>query len=159
MDPVDAWISIPRKIRRAVAGLSARELRLRGGSENWMIREYAHHLVEANIVASSIILAALGSPGARYDWSWLWPDERWMKGLGYDTAPVKPAIDLLDALCAHVGGLLRNAPGAMSRHARLVETRRTTRRTVRQILAEECEHARHHLRDIAKVKSAIRPRS
>ncbi|HKA35859.1 MAG TPA: DinB family protein [Thermoanaerobaculia bacterium] len=159
MDPVKAWTSIPRQIRRAVSGLSARELGWRGGSENWTIREYAHHLVEANIVASSIIVAALGSPGARYDWSWLYPDERWMKRLGYNRAPLKPAIGLLDALCAHVAGILRRAPGGMSRHARLISTpRRGQRRTVRQILADESDHARHHLRDIAKAKSANRRR-
>ena len=158
MDPLRAWGTIPRRIRKAVSGLSPRELRVRGGSESWTIREYAHHLVEANLVASSIIVAALGSPGARYDWSWLYPDERWMSRLRYDTVPLQPAIDLLDALCAHVAGIVRNAPGAMSRHVRLVGTRRVARRTVRQILAEECEHARHHLGDIARVKSASRPR-
>jgi len=159
MEPIQEWVSIPRRIRRAVSGLSARELRLRGGSEGWMVREYVHHLVEANLVAASIIVAALGSPGSRYDWSWLYPDEKWMKRLRYDTAPLKPAIGLLDALCVHIAGLVTNTRGGMSRHARLVGTSgRAHRRTVRQILAEECEHARHHLRDIGTVKSAPRSR-
>lgn len=158
MGPVSEWVSIPRRIRRAVSGLSARELSLRGGSEGWTIREYAHHLVEANIVASSIIIAALGAPGSRYDWSWLMPGEGWMKRLRYDKAPLEPAIRLLDALCAHVAGIVRNAPRGMSSHVKLVVTRRATRRTVKEILDEECEHARHHLRDIAGIKSANRPR-
>jgi hypothetical protein len=159
MRPVLEWVSIPRRIRRAVSGLSARELSLRGGSEGWTIREYAHHLVEANLVASTIIVAALGSPGCRYDWSWLYPDKQWMKRLRYDTAPLKPAIDLLDALCVHVAGVARNARGALSRDVRLAGSGgRARRRTVRQILSEECEHARHHLRDIAQIKRANRPR-
>jgi len=71
-----AWTSIPREIRRGVAGLSTRDLTVRGGSEGWSIREYVHHLVEANLVASNIVLAALGKPGCTYDWSWVTPDAR-----------------------------------------------------------------------------------
>ena len=106
------WASIPRDIRKAIAGLSNRELKARGGSEGWSIQEYAHHLVEANLVASNIILAALGSPGCTYDWSWVIPDEKWMKRLRYDRAPLEPALELLEALCAHVVGLARGARAA-----------------------------------------------
>jgi len=157
MSPLDAWVTIPRKLRRAVSGLPARQLALRGGSEDWTVRQYAHHLVEANLVASTIIVAALGKPGCRFDWSWLYPDEGWMKRMGYDAAPLEPALDLVEALCAHVAGVVRNAPGAMSRRVRLQGTAaRPLRRTVRQILEEECEHARHHLRDISKVLRTAR---
>jgi hypothetical protein len=106
-----AWASIPRDIRRAIAGLSSRDLKARGGSEGWSIQEYAHHLVEANLVASTIILAALGRPGCTYDWSWVIPDREWMKRLGYDKAPLEPAIELLESLCAHVSAS-RGAPWA-----------------------------------------------
>lgn len=68
-----AWASIPRKIRRAIEGLSEGDLKARSGSEGWSIREYVHHLVEANLVASTIVLAALGRPGCRFDWSWMIP--------------------------------------------------------------------------------------
>jgi hypothetical protein len=30
------------------------------------------------------------------------PDKLWMSRLGYDRAPLEPAIELLEALCAHV---------------------------------------------------------
>jgi hypothetical protein len=66
---VEAWAALPGRIRRAVANLSSRDLDRRGGSEGWSIRGYAHHLVEANLIASNIVLAALGKPGCRYDWS------------------------------------------------------------------------------------------
>lgn len=153
-----AWGSIPRRIRRAITGLSSRELGWRGGSEDLSIREYAHHLVEANLVASTIALAALGKPGCRFDWSWMVPDARWRKGLGYDRAPVEPAIRLLEALAAHVTGLVRNAPGAMSRSVRLVGSpgARPRGRTVDRLLADECEHAARHLRDIADTKKTHR---
>jgi hypothetical protein len=150
------WASIPRRLRRAVSGLSARDLKARGGSEGWSIQQYAHHLVEANLIASNIVLAALGKPGCRFDWSWLMPDKRWIKRLGYDQVPLEPAIKLLESLCSHVAGVADRTRGSMTRQVRLVGSpgRRPNRRTLRQIFKDECEHAEHHLRDIASTKSA-----
>lgn len=148
------WKAIPRNLRRAVGELSAADLRRRGGSEGLSILEYAHHLVEANIVASTIALAALGKPGCTFDWSWMYPDARWVKNLGYRRAPLEPALRLLEALCGHVAGLARAAPGGMKRSVRLVDSAgaRPRRRSLEQVLADECEHARQHLRDIAETR-------
>jgi hypothetical protein len=145
-------------IRRSISGLSARQLGWRGGSTGWSIREYVHHLVEANLVASTIVLAALGSSGCQFDWSWMMPDARWMRGLRYDRSPVEPALALLESLGAHVGRLVRTLPGAWNRHVRLVGTPggRRRRRSVGQLLGDECTHARQHLRDIAETKKAHR---
>jgi DinB family protein len=153
-----AWSSIPRALRSAVRGLDSRGLRRRGGSEGRSIREYVHHLVEANLVASTIVVAALGKPGCTYDWSWLYPDERWMQRLGYDRAPLEPALALLEALCTHVAGLLRNAPKGRNPRVRLRGSAeaRPRGKTVGQVLVAECEHARHHLRDIAAAKGGRR---
>jgi hypothetical protein len=150
------WASIPGEIRVAVAGLPTRNLDLRGGSEGWSIREYVHHLVEANLVASNSILAALGKPGCVYDWSWVTPDARWMRRLGYDRAPIGTALELLEALCSHVAMVVHAAPGGMRRHVRLRDAPRARlrRRTVRQVLDDEGEHARHHLRDVADTMKA-----
>jgi hypothetical protein len=155
---VERWASIPGEIRRALAGLAARDLSLRGGSEGWSIRESVHHLVEANLVASNIVLAALGSPGCSYDWSWVNPGARWMRRLGYDRAPVEPALAFLEALCAHVARVVRTAPGALRRHVRLLDApgARLRRRTVAQVLDDEWEHARHHLGDVAEARKARR---
>jgi len=155
---VKEWKGIPGRLRRAISGLSARDLRRRGGSEDISIAEYAHHLVEANIVASTIALAALGKPGCVFDWSWMYPDARWVKNLGYARAPLGPALGVLEALCRHVAGLARAAPGGLSRSVRLVDSpgARPRRRTLEQVFAEECEHARHHLRDIAETRKKRR---
>jgi len=151
-----AWVSIPRDIRRAIAGLSNRDLKARGGSEGWSIQEYAHHLVEANLVASNIVLAALGRPGCTYDWSWVIPDGQWMKRLGYDRVPLEPAIRLLEALAAPVVGIAPGA-GSMNRSVKLLDSpgARLRRRTSRQVLDDEREHARHHLRDIADTRKSV----
>ena len=61
--------------------------------------------LQAIVVA--IVLAALGKPGCRFDWSWMIPDERWMRRLGYDRAPLEPAIELLEAGVGRLGVLRR----------------------------------------------------
>ncbi|HKB71174.1 MAG TPA: hypothetical protein VKH46_10055 [Thermoanaerobaculia bacterium] len=152
------WTAIPGKLRRAIAPLSRRELAARGGSEGWSVTEYVHHLVEANLVASSIVLAALGNPGCDYDWSWLVPDAGWTKRLGYRRLPVDPAIRLLEALCAHVGGVLRGAPGGMRRLVRLRGSESVSRKTVEGVLREECDHAELHLRDLRAAAAKVRIR-
>ena len=153
-----AWRSVPRKIRRAAAGLTARGLARRGGAEGWTIGETVHHLVEANVVMSNILLSAMARPGRRYDWSWVVPDRLWMTRMRYDRTPIGPALDLLEALVSHVIALLRSSPGAMKRPVRLYAGpgRRLERRTVRQLLEAECGHAADHLRDIAAAKRRAR---
>jgi len=142
------WAAVPAKLRRVVVGASRRDLARRGGNDGRSAAEYVHHLVEANLVAASIVLAAVGSPGSEYDWSWLVPDGPWMKRLGYARLPVEPALRLLDALGAHLSALLRGSPGSLRRSVRLRATSTVERRTVEQVLAEECEHSDRHLRDI-----------
>lgn len=145
------WISLPRRINRAISGLSARELDARGGSEGWSIREYVHHLVESNLVTATIVLAAVGSPGCRYDWAWLVPDAAWVRRLGYGRLGVERALRLLDALVPHVASLARRNPRA---HVRLTGTSGATRRrAVRELLEEECAHARHHVAEIRDIRS------
>jgi len=105
-----------------------------------------------------ITLAALGKSGCRFDWSWMVPDARWRKGLGYGRAPVERALRLLEAVTAHLAGLVRTAPGAMGRSVLLVGSpgAKGERRTVERLLAEECEHAAQHLREIARTRRAHR---
>jgi len=142
------WGRIPGRLRRAVAGASRRELAGRGGGDGRTAAEYVHHLVEANLVAASIVLAAVGSPGSEYDWSWLVPDESWMARLGYARLPVEPALRLLDALSEQLSRVLRGSPGSLRRVVRLRGTSGIERSTVERVLADECDHAEQHLRDI-----------
>lgn len=150
------WRAIPRRIRRATRGLSATQLDRRGGSEAWSIREYAHHLIEANLVAATIVVAAVGSPGCRYDWSWMWPSRKWMRRLGYSKAPLEPAIRLLEGLTAHLGGLLARSPRKLSTRVRVAGTRngRGKLTTVAKVFQDEVDHADHHLGDVAAIRKA-----
>jgi len=154
------WRAVPRRIQRTIAGLDGRELDRRGGSQGLSVREYAHHLVEANLVACSMIVAALGSSGATYDWSWLYPDRAWMRRLGYSRAPVRPALEALHALCEHVSGLLSRSRGGLSRRVRLFDApgEKPYTMTVARILEQEVEHAGHHLADVRAILGRRAPR-
>ena len=150
------WRRLPARMRGAAAGLSRRELAARGGPDGWSVREYVHHIVEANVVAASIVLAALGKPDGVYDWSWLVPDRAWMARLGYGRLPIGPALRLLDALGAHLAAVVQGRRG-LSRPVRLRGSRvRPTRTTVERVLRDECDHADQHLRDVREILSSLR---
>ena len=151
-----AWLRLPKTIEDAIDGLTEKDLDLRGGPERWSIRETVHHLVESNLIASNIIIAALATNGGTYDWSWVMPNGAWMKRLGYGAAAIEPSLVMLEALCAHVSRVLLAAPGSMRRHVMLLDAPGAAlrRRTVAQVLADECEHARHHLDDLLATRRA-----
>ncbi len=151
---VRGWAAIPKRIRKSIHGLKAADLAVRGGPEGWSIRETVHHLVEANFIASHIVLAALGKPGCTYDWSWVMPDLPWMKRLGYDRAPVEPSLRLLEALTRHVSTLLKLQSTALKNQVGLLDApgKRPRRTTVAKLLHDEISHATHHLGDVEVVK-------
>jgi hypothetical protein len=104
-------------------------------------RETVHHIVESNLVASNLILAALGADEPCYDWSWMVPDEKWMKRVGYAKVDVAPAITLLRALTTHIAALLDEEK--MTRRLRFTSSNDV--KTIEEILSDEVEHAREHL--------------
>ena len=83
------------------------------------IRETVHHIVEANVVAASIVLAALGSPGCIYDWSWMLPFGEWLERLRYDRKPLAPSLRLLEALNAYVVAQVEPLPDGLQRTVQL----------------------------------------
>ena len=118
---VEAWLRIPDRIEKAIDGLHEDTIDMRGGADGWSIRESVHHLVEANLVASNIIIAALAKSGCTYDWSWVNPDASWMRRVGYSKAPIRPALDALRALCQHISGLINSTSAALRREVRLLD--------------------------------------
>jgi hypothetical protein len=145
-DPLAAW----KQIVGLVRGI-AREKNLDRKVDGSTIREIVHHVVEANVVAASIIVAALGSPGCTYDWSWMMPFGPWMKRMRYDRKPVGPTLRLLSAVNAWVVAQVEPLPDALRRTVRLRdEPRGPTRRvTVADVLLQEARHARE---EVANVK-------
>ena len=149
-EALNAWIQIPNSIQHVIEGLTEVDLNVRGGSNGWSIRETVHHLVEANLVAASIVIAAIGKSGCTYDWSWLNPDLAWMERMGYKTAPIEPAIETLRALTRHLSSLIGAAPEVTRRKVKLLDEPGAELRavSVAEILSEEAKHASEHLREV-----------
>ena len=156
---LQAWRAIPANIEKVIDGLSEAELDRRGEPDEWSIRETVHHLVEANLVASNILLAALARRGSVvYDWSWVIPDAAWMQNMRYATAPVGPAINALRGLQEHFDELIGNIPDALQREVKLLDApgAETHTETVAAILRQEVEHADHHLHAAKEIIAAAR---
>ena len=151
---VAAWRRVPGRIRAAIRGLDEEDLDRRGGGEQWSIRETVHHLVEANLIASNMILAALAADGYEYDWTWVNPSRSWMKRVGYDKAGVEPAIALLRAVCKHIAALVADEPARLTRSVRVNDSPGAKRYvlSVEAILRQEADHAGDHLRSIREIR-------
>src|SRR5438874_11848481 len=149
--PLSDWLQVSRTIEIVREGLTEDDLSLRGGPDGWSIRETVHHLVESNLVASTIVIAAVGTGGCTYDCSWLNPDRAWMERMGYRGA-VAPAIEVLSASCRYVSALLSAAPDALRREIKLLGAPGTEPypMTVEQMIRQEAKHARHHLQEIGE---------
>jgi hypothetical protein len=148
-------MAIPGQLRRVVRGLSDARLDVRSGSDAMSTRETVHHLVEANLIASNIVIAALARSGSSYDWTWVMPGGSWMQRLGYDKAPVGPAVLMLGALCRHLVALLSVSADALQRTVELYDAPGAPRytKTVRQILSDEVGHAREHLAALPRLRA------
>jgi len=151
---LSSWLEVPETIESAVGGLTETDLDLRGGPDGYSIRENVHHLVEANLIASNIIIAALSNSGIKYDWSWVNPDKSWMQRLGYDKAPIGPAIATLRALCRHIAGLIGSNQDASRREVKLLDNPGAGlySMTVEGMIQQEVGHAKEHMDHVAQTR-------
>jgi hypothetical protein len=149
---VDAWLRVPEVIEAAIAGLNDAEMDRSVKRGCMTPRETVHHLVEANIVAASMMIAALGASGAVYDWSWLWPDEAWVKRMKYGHMPVEPALATLKGLSLHLSNIILARRDALKCEVKVFDSpgAETYTLTVGDILSHETDHAEEHLADIRR---------
>ena len=145
-----SWRQIPKLIEKTVEGMSKTQLRRRSKGDAMTANETVHHIAEANIVAASMIIAAIGKDGATYDWSWLYPNLEWVRRMGYAKAPIEPAIELLHALYVHIANLVKANPKVLKRKVTLFDAPggETYTMTVEEIMRHEVEHANEHLSEL-----------
>ena len=153
---LEAWRRMPADVERAVAGLSESELDLRDGADTLSIREIVHHLVESNLVASNIVIAALAKSGSVFDWSWVTPGGTWFERLGYSRVPVAPALAALRAICEHLAAVVGASADGLSREVQLLDApgAKLYPRSVAGVLRQEVDHAREHLGEVARTREA-----
>jgi len=143
---LDDWRSIPDLVRSLVAGLADAVLDLRPEGAPFSRRELVHHVVEANVVAASIVVAGLGAAKPVYDWSWMLPFGPWMDRMGYREKPIEPALALLGALNAWVAAQVEPLADGLDRTLELRDEPDGPLRTVTiaDVLRQEVDHAREH---------------
>lgn len=148
-DLISAWQHVPVEIDCLVAGHSDKALASIPGSEGLSVKEVVHHLTEANIVAASMIIAALGASGSTFDWSWLWPNREWNDKLQYEEVPLQPSIKTLRGLIEHISNLISVDKETLEREIRLFDTPggETYVKTVADLVQQEVDHATQHLSD------------
>jgi hypothetical protein len=148
-DALAEWRAVVPLVHGMVEGRSEVEIDRRPDAESMTLRETVHHVVEANVVAASIVTAALGSPGSVYDWSWMLPFGKWMEQMRYDRKPLAPSLRLLEALNEYVAAQIEPLEDGLERRVRLRDQPDGPLRevTVADILIQEAEHAREHVEE------------
>ena len=121
-------------------------------------RETVHHVAEANTVAASIVIAALGNPGCVYDWSWMQPSGDWMMRLEYESKHIAPALGLLEALNSYVAAQVEPLRDGLARQVRLRDAPGAEPRsvTVADVLLAEAAHARQHVEEARSLLAKAR---
>jgi hypothetical protein len=150
--PLNDWLQVSNDLETAVDGLTEVDLDCRGGPNGWSVREVVHHLVESNLVACNIVIAAVGTGGCTYDCSWLNPDREWMERMGYGGA-VTSAIEASSAVIRYASALLSRAAGGLTREIKLLGAPGTEpyQMTVEQMIRLEVQHARQHLHEMDEI--------
>ncbi|HEV8114068.1 MAG TPA: DinB family protein [Planctomycetota bacterium] len=148
-DALAEWRAVVPLVQKLVEGRSEAEIDRRPDAESMTLRETVHHVVEANVVAASIVTAALGSPGSVYDWSWMLPFGKWMEQMRYDRKPLAPSLRLLEALNEYVAAQIEPLEDGLERRVRLRDQPDGPLRevTVADVLIQEAEHAREHFEE------------
>jgi len=155
MDIIAEWRSLPRLVEAALAGVSEQTLDEPIGPDKLGLtrRQLVHHLAEANVVAASIVIAALGSPGCTFDWSWMLPFGPWLERLDYAHKPIEPARRLLEVINEYVAAQIEPLADGLEREIFLRDAPEAElrRMSVAGILRQEIDHAREHLDELASV--------
>ncbi len=152
-DVLTAYRSIPQTIAAEVRGLDEMQLDRRL-TEGLSVREQVHHMVEAHVVASSIVIAALGMPGSTYDWSWMLPFGPWMDRLPYRRMPLGPSLEAVRAVNAWVGTVIEQLDDGLSRTVRLRDAPDAEPRTVTvaDVLQQEIDHTTEY---VGKIRATL----
>lgn len=149
-DAMVAYEKIPEKIASVLARIPADKLDEMGAASGMSLRETIHHLVEANIVAASMMIAALGSEKATYDWSWLWPGRDWCDRMRYNAVPLDASVSTLNGIIQHIANIIHLRDDAASRKVSVHDTPGATPyfMTVAQIIDHEGKHVDEHIGEI-----------
>jgi len=146
-----AWIReierLPAELRRAVSGLSPRQLDTPYREGGWTVRQLAHHLADSHMNSFIRFKLALTEPTPTikpYD------QDLWATTADVTGADVEPSLALLDGLHARWARLLSSLSAAD--YARQLNHPENGVQTLDRVLQLYAWHCRHHVAHIDSLR-------
>jgi len=147
----------PDRLEAAIAGLSAADLDLALGSDNWSIRQIVHHIADGDDLWKEFVKRAIGNPEGEFILAWYWQiaQDEWARRWAYRDRDVAPSLALFRASRAHVIQLLAHRPEAWS-HSLLIRwpEGEEVQTSVEWVVAMQARHVDGHLDDIRRIRAA-----
>jgi hypothetical protein len=142
----------PARLRAALAGVPSQAMKWRPADGKWSVHEVVCHLADSETNAALRIRYLLAEEDpliVGYD------QARWARVLDYDSAPMEPALALVDAVRANTAALLRRLPAdAWSASGKHTESGSYTAEDWLAIYADHMEkHSGQIERNVAAWKS------
>ncbi len=146
----------PDRLERALRGLSEPDLDMALEEGKWTIRQLIHHVVDADALAKTMVIAALGNSGCTYDQRWYDTRNTFAETLDYANRPVAAAITVLRANRDHLNQLLRHLPDALDRSVIVKWEKEPEGKevTVSYLVRGQTWHAQHHTDQIRQIRRA-----
>lgn len=150
---LEAYVTGPARLRRALKGLSLDQLRARPRPNKWTIMEIALHVTDSELMGAGRIRFALAEPGAPvigYD------QDRWAAALEYQSADLRSlerSLDLFTAIREVTTGLFRRAKP--SHWDSTVSHPRYGAVTLRNLLELYADHSERHVGQIVDLRGLL----
>lgn len=150
-DRREKWIreieSLPKNLRRAVAGLSDEELETPYRPGGWTVRQLVHHLADSHLNSYTRFRLAVTEDVPTIK---TYNEADWAELADAKTAPVELSLMLLETLHARWVLLLRSFGDA--EFARTIRHPEWGEVSVEELLAQYEWHCRHHVAHINRLK-------
>jgi hypothetical protein len=148
------YADLPLQLKKALHGLSVTDYSLAREKGKWTIREIVHHLVDADYLVHTLILAALGNSGCVYDQTWYKCDNSWVQILKYQQRSIDLATSLFKANHQSLVELLKILPECLEQYIilRWEKDPQGTKTTVEQLIRSRIHHTRHHIDQIIETR-------
>ncbi|MCS6989844.1 MAG: DinB family protein [Chloroherpetonaceae bacterium] len=150
---IGRYASAPQKLELALEKLSDAKLRWKPNPKQWSIREIVLHLADSEVIAvarMNLVIASGDKPPtlAAYDQDLL------AERLRYNAQDELLALSLFKALRKHQTAILKSLPDEAFEKFGLHEER--GKLTLAELVAHSANHAEAHLRQIERVKEALK---
>lgn len=139
-----------REFAALMASIPPAKLDRAPGPGLWNVRQTALHIVDAEIIGATRLRMLAAQPGTKLAG---YSGDVWARELHYEQLPLEPALELFAALRKLTAAVLHRLPesawGNAGMHEELGEI------TLESCLAAHCEHAEHHMQEIAGILQAV----